>query len=97
MDEKLDGEFVRYYDLLAQGDSRLNAGERDELRGLEESLHDEGLMGVTERERIMYRLIDRQLSALRSAGDGAQLSEDAIKIIEELVQSDEEYKGLLGD
>ncbi|CAE6807387.1 hypothetical protein R69749_04526 [Paraburkholderia domus] len=97
LDEKLDGEFVRYYDLLAQGDSRLNAGERDELRGLEESLHDEGLMGVTERERIMYRLIDRQLSALRSAGDGAQLSEDAIKIIEELVQSDEEYKGLLGD
>ncbi|MBB5412139.1 hypothetical protein HDG34_006110 [Paraburkholderia sp. HC6.4b] len=97
LDEKLDGEFVRYYDLLARGDSRLNARERDELRGLEESLHDEGMMGVTQRERIMYRVIDRQLATLRDAGDGGELSEDAIKLIEELVQSDQEYKGLLGD
>ncbi|MBP0590373.1 AAA family ATPase [Paraburkholderia sp. LEh10] len=97
LDEKLDGEFVRYYDLLARGDSRLNAGERDELRGLEESLHDEGLMGVTQRERIMYRVIDKQLATLRNVGDGGELSEDAIQIIEELVQRDEEYKGLLGD
>ena len=97
LDEKLDGEFVRYYDLLAQGDSRLSAVERDELRGLEETLNDDGLMGVTQRERIMYRLIDRQLATLRQAGNGGELSEDAIKILEEIVQSDEEYKGLLGD
>ncbi|WP_160111899.1 MULTISPECIES: AAA family ATPase [Paraburkholderia] len=96
LDEKLDGEFVRYYDLLARGDSRLNARERDELRGLEESLHDEGMMGVTQRERIMYRVIDRQLATLRD-GEGGELSEDAIKLIEELVQSNQEYKGLLGD
>lgn len=97
LDEALDGKFVRYYELLAKTDNDLADGERVELSELSEDLKNDGLMGQSMRERIMYRIIDRQLATARTKPAFSEWSEETIDMIEEALRSNPDYVELSND
>jgi AAA domain, putative AbiEii toxin, Type IV TA system len=97
MNEALDGKFVRYYDLLAKPQDTLAEHERAELDVLAENLNNQGAIGDTERERIMYRVIDRVLAASRDNPTFSEWSTETIDMIEATLNNNSEYQALLND
>ncbi|WP_321790589.1 AAA family ATPase [Burkholderia pyrrocinia] len=97
MTEKVDGQFVRYYDLLAKPKESLTDVEAIELEGLSDALKMNGLMGATPRERILYRIIDRELASLRKREVFDEWSDETIRLLEEALTVDPEYREKFGD
>jgi hypothetical protein len=97
MSEKIDGQFVRYYDLLAKSPNALQNDEKVELERLQDSLGEDGLMGDTPRERILYRIIDKQLTELRSRNVPHEWSDETITMIEQALAEDREYRERFSD
>ena len=63
LDEEIETKFSKYYRLLALRSPH----NKDAIRKLEDELKDKELLGSTERERILYRLIDEFLARREAA------------------------------
>lgn len=97
INEALDGDFVRYYDLLAKPQGRLTEHDRAELDHLAENLEKQVALGATKRERIMYRLIDRMLAEARGNPKFSEWSTETIDLIEAALKNNPDYQALLND
>ena len=97
MNEVLDGNFARYYDLLAKPQDKLTESDHDEIDSLAENLDKQVAMGNTKRERIMYRLIDRILAEARGNPTFSEWSTETIDMIEAALKNNPDYQGLLND
>lgn len=97
MNEALDGDFVRYYDLLAKPQDKLTERDHAELDSLVKNLDKQVAMGNTKRERIMYRLIDRMLAEARGNPTFSEWSTETIDLIEAALKNNPNYQALLND
>jgi hypothetical protein len=93
----LDGKFVRYYDLLAKPPESLQQGERKELDELDHDLSESGLMGDSKRQRILYRVIDREIAKARKSADFNEWSEDSLRLVEEVLSNNVDYRDMAND
>ena len=94
LSEELDGQFVRYYDLLAKPDDRLSVDQKLERDELEVVLSDKGEMGTTLRERMLFRVIDRQIAESEKKRGDTQWSDQTLEMILDVLSKDKNYQGL---
>jgi len=94
LSEELDGQFVRYYDLLAKPDNQLSVDQKLERDELEVVLTDKGEMGTTSRERMLFKVIDKQIAASEKKRGDTQWSDQTLEMILDVLSKDESYQGL---
>lgn len=87
MKPELEREFAEYYYLLSQSNLPLKDSQR--LNELKEYLANYNILGSTERERLMYKLIDKELSQRTGKKQYNEWSKDSVdkmttKILEKM-------------
>jgi hypothetical protein len=73
LDPEIQGDFERYYELLAR--RRRSAADQEELDGLSERLEQLQLLGTTLRERLALEGVDRFLADETDVGSDREFAE----------------------
>jgi protoheme ferro-lyase len=62
MNSEIENGLAIYYDLLSKNSQDSSLEEKMQLNNLEEKLNKFQIFGKTKRERLLYKLIDKELS-----------------------------------
>ena len=65
MNSDVENNLAMYYSLLSIGEQNLNVKQTNELNSLKRQLDNYNVLGNTKRERLMYKLIDVELSRMK--------------------------------
>lgn len=65
MNSDIENNLAIYYSLLSIGEENLNTKQTNELNNLKRQLDNYNILGNTKRERLMYKLIDIELSKMK--------------------------------